>query len=453
MSDIVITCPQCGHTFPLSDALAAQLHARFDADHRARLEAAVREAETRAQAQLGARLNTMQNLVDEHSAKAREAEAREVALRQKALDLEQAQAQAVEKARLETEERLRRVAEERTRILVAQAEKHAREAVALEKLQLETRLAEESAKLEQAQRAELELRRQAEVLAIRARELDLELARRLDAKKTEWEAGLRQTLGAEQDLKLREKEKQIEDMKRVIDDLKRKSEQGSQELQGEVLELDVESALAQRHPMDEVVPIKKGARGADVIQTVRNDAMQPCGSIVWEAKNAKNWSNGWLEKLRDDQREAGAVLAVLVSTALPEGVRGFGCVDGVWVADRASYLALAAALRQQLIEVTRAQAVATGVGLKMETLYKYLTGPEFRHRMENIARTFTALQEQLDRERRALNKQWAEREKLIERAMSSTSSMHGALAGIIGTSLQAIPALELEDTPLLEGEE
>jgi hypothetical protein len=452
MSEITITCPSCGQVFPLSDALMTQLHAHFDREHEERLRAAVREAEARAAAQLAPQLATLQKLLEEQSEKARAAEAREIELRQRALALEQEQAQAIGKARVELEERLRKESEERLRALVAETEKRVRAADALEREQLQARLDEQAARLAQAQQAELELRKKAEDLEARSRELDLELARRLDAKKSEWEASLRQLLAAEQDLKLKEKEKQIEDMKRVIDDLKRKSEQGSQERQGEVLELDIETALAQHFPLDQIAPVKKGARGADVIHTVRNDALEVCGRIVWEAKNARNWSNGWLAKLKDDRQEAGAALAVLVTTALPEGVRGFGCVEGVWVSDRASYLALAAALRAQLIEVARAQAVASGVSTKMELLYQYLTGPEFRSRIETIVATFNALREQLERERRAMLKQWAEREKLIERVVTSTTTMHGALAGIVGGALPAIPALEFDEAKSPEEE-
>lgn len=444
MSELVITCPQCGHEFPLTDALAAQLHARFDADHRARLEAAVKEAEARAQTQLATQLATLQKLLDEQSIKAREAEARELALRQKALELEQAQTQAVERARLETEERLRRDAEEKIQALVAQAEKQARDAAALERQQLEARLAEERAKLEQAQKAELELRRQAEALQARERELDLELARRLDAKKSEWEAVLRQTFAAEQDLKLKEKEKQIDDMKRIIDELKHKSVQGSQELQGEVLELDIQAALERQFPHDEIQPVPKGVAGADLIQTVRNGQGQSCGRIVWETKNTKNWSAAWLAKLKDDTRAVGGNLAVLVSTALPEGMYEFGLVEGVWVASRRAWPALAVALREQLVQIAFAHAASEGKQEKMDMLYRYLAGDAFRHKVTGIVEAFTALQEQLARERRAMEKIWKDREKQIERVITNTVGMYGEMSGILGGSLPEIPALTLE---------
>jgi hypothetical protein len=331
MTETIITCPHCGGEFPLTEALTARLHAEFDAEYQTRLKAAVTEAEQRARADLGVRLTTLQKELDAQAEQVRKAGALEIELRQKALNLEQGQAQAIEKARLELEEKLRREAEEKTRTLIALTEKKAREDAALEKRILETRLAEERQKLEAAQQAELDLRKKADELEARARELDLELARKLDAKKTEWEAGVRQTLGVEQELKLKEKEKQIEDMKKVIDDLKRKSEQGSQELQGEVLEIDIHAVLEHRFPQDLIRPVPKGMTGADLIQEVRDAALNACGSLIWEVKNTKHWQPAWIDKLKADQRTAGAALAVLVSVALPEGMRGFAQIDGVWV--------------------------------------------------------------------------------------------------------------------------
>lgn len=350
----------------------------------------------------------------------------------------------------EIETHLKSEFEARLARAVTQAEARVREEAAPEMKLLKDQLAEARRKAAEAQQAELELRKKAQALEDRSRELDLEVARKLDAEKNRLEQGIRKAVSEEQSLKLKEKDKQIEELRALVEEMKRKSEQGSQERQGEVLELDIESVLAARFPADEIKAVKKGARGADLIQIVRNEALQSCGSIVWEAKNAKNWQPAWIAKLKDDQREAGAGLAVLVSTALPDGIRGFGCLDGVWVADLASYPALAVALRQQLIEITRARAISTGVSAKMEALYNYLSGHEFRHRVEAIVEAFTNMQAQLQRERRAMEKQWAEREKQIERVIASTTGMYGALAGIIGRSLPAIPALELEDTKLLE---
>jgi hypothetical protein len=242
-------------------------------------------------------------------------------------------------------------------------------------------------------------------------------------------------------------------MKRVIEDLKRKSEQGSQEMQGEVLEIDIQAALERQFPHDLIRPVPKGMTGADLLQDVRDSALAPCGQIIWEVKNTKHWQAAWLDKLKADQREAGAALAILVTATLPEGMRGFAQMHGVWVTDLLHYPMLAVALRDQLQQVAFARVAGQGKNEKMELLYQYLAGDEFRHRVEAIVEAFTALRGQLDKERRAMNKHWAEREKQLERVITSTTGMYGALQGIIGQGLAAIPALELDDTPLLEGED
>jgi hypothetical protein len=450
MTDTLVTCPHCGNQFPLSEALTAQLHAGLEAEHEARLKAAVAEARTHAERAVSAQIETLNQLLEGASQKAREAEAREFESLKNAQELKRAQAQVVERARLEVEERLRHESEATLKARVAEAEHRAKTDAVLERERLEARLAEEQGKRQIAEKAELTLRQQAEALEARAQELDLEVARQLGAKKAEWEQVVRHTLGQEQDLKLKEKEKQIDDMKQVIDDLKRKSEQGSQEMQGEVLEIDIQEALERQFPQDAIRPVPKGMSGADLIHEVRDGAFNPCGALVWEVKNTKHWQAAWLDKLKADQRAAGAALAVLVSVALPDGVRGFARMDGVWVCDLTHYPALAVALRDQLQQVAFARAASQGKNEKMEMLYAYLAGDEFRHRVETIVEAFTAMRGQLDRERRAMMKHWAEREKQIERVIGSTTGMYGALAGIIGSQLPEIPALALDDVELLK---
>jgi len=453
MSETHITCPHCGGVIPLSEALEAQLQARYDKENQARTAAAVAEVRRKAEAERDALAATLQRQLDEQGLKASATETQLIDLRRKALLLEESQSRAVESARLETEERLRKEAATILRAQIERTEQSVRAAAAIEKQQLETCLAEERGKLAQAQKSEIELRQKTADLETRAREIDLELVRRLDAKKSEWEQGLRQSLSAEQDIKLKEKEKQIDDMKRVIDDLKRKSEQGSQEMQGEVLEIDIQAALERQFPHDQIRPVPKGMSGADLIQEVRDVSLSPCGSLIWEVKNTKHWQPTWLDKLKADQRQAGAAVAILVTMALPEGVRGFAQMNGVWVADIVHYPMLAVALRDQLQQVAFARAAGQGKNEKMEMLYQYLAGNEFRHRVEAIVEAFTSLREQLDRERRAMTKHWAEREKQIERVIMSTTGMYGSLQGIIGKGLHVIPALELDGAGLLEGGE
>ena len=330
--------------------------------------------------------------------------------------------------------------------LVREAEKRAREASSLERRVLERELADERKRREFAQQAELELRKEKGALENRARELDLEVARRVDIERERLQEELRRGFHVQHDLKLKEKEKLIDDLRRALEEAKRKSEQGSQERQGEVLEIDIQAELERRFPQDRVSPVPKGVRGADLLQEVRDAVAGTCGMIVWETKNTKRWQASWLDKLKDDQRAVGANLAVLVSTALPEGVAEFGRIGGVWVAGLRAWPALAVALREQLIQVAFAHAAADGKHEKMELLYQYLAGDQFRSRVQAIVEAFTGLQSQLNRERVAMERIWKEREKQIERALRGTAGMYGEVRGILGSSLPQVPALELEPT-------
>jgi hypothetical protein len=248
-------------------------------------------------------------------------------------------------------------------------------------------------------------------------------------------------------LKQRELEKQRDDAKQVAEDLRRRMAQGSQQTQGEVLELILERELGNRFGSDRIEPISKGVFGADVIQHVLSPDGRLCGSITWETKNAQNWNPRWLEKLRTDMIANKSEFAVLVSTVLPAGVNHFGLVDGLWVCDLTVWPILASTLRQQLMALTFARLSAQGRDTKMEILYRYLTGPEFRERVNAILRTFVGMQEQLEKEKRAMIKQWGAREKQIETVIDGLSGMYGDLQGIIGSaSLPEISSLKLEDS-------
>lgn len=454
MTDTQIRCPKCGYAIPVSEALSAQIRNELETtlrtDHERRLNQAVAAAERRARATLDIELADLKAQIAERAKQAQEAAERELALRSKARQLEEQQKTQAEGIRAEVEERLRQESAERAAAAAAAAEAKAREQSELELKALRDDLIAQREKTRLAQEAELTLRKEKTALEERARDLDLEVARKVDAAKGAIETAIRKTAAEEQDLKLKEKEKQISDLRAALEDAKRRSELGSQELQGEVLELDIQAALERQFSADRIEPVLKGVRGADIQQRVRNDRQEDCGLILWETKNAKNWSPAWLDKLKQDQRAAGADAAVLVSVALPEGIEGFGRIDGIWVAGRKAWPALAVALREQLIQVAYARAATLGKGEKMELLYEYLSGNEFRQRVEAIVEAFEAMQAQLNRERRAMEKQWAEREKQIQRVIGSTSAMYGALQGIVGAGLAPIPALELDDHPLLE---
>jgi hypothetical protein len=220
-------------------------------------------------------------------------------------------------------------------------------------------------------------------------------------------------------LKVREKEEQIASMQRQIEDLKRKAEQGSQQLQGEVQELALEGLLRQKFPRDAFDPVPKGEFGSDLIQHVVGPTGQICGSILWEAKRTKNWSDG-LGKLREDQRAAKADVALIVSQALPKALQTFDLIDGVWVTEPRCAVAVAIALRESLISLSAAQLAGEGQQTKMELVYQYLTGPRFRQRIEAVVEHFTDMQADLDRERKTMMRLWAKREKQIRGVVEST---------------------------------
>jgi hypothetical protein len=244
-----------------------------------------------------------------------------------------------------------------------------------------------------------------------------------------------------------EKEQTIAAMQKKIEELKRRAEQGSQQLQGEVLEVYLESVLASRFPHDRVEPVPKGEHGGDILQRVVTPAGSACGTILWECKRAKNWSDLWLPKLREDQRTARAEIAVVASSVLPKGVETFDQLDGVWVVHPRAVLPVALSLRQMLIEVNCARQASEGQQTKMALTYQYLTGPKFRLRMQAIVEAFTTMSDDLLREKKAALKQWAKRETQISRAVEAAAGMFGELQGIAGQSLKEIDGLEV---PLLE---
>jgi hypothetical protein len=453
MSETSIRCPNCGTEIPVSEALSAQIRRDLEntlrLQHEAQLRCAVEQARSSAQQALTLELADLKVRLAEKDKKAETALADQLELRKRARELEEQNRQLAEKVRDEVEQALRKEADERIKAAAAQAEARARASSDQEMKFLKEQLGEQSRKAEEAQHAELVLRKEKADLEERSRELDLEVLRRVDAEKRRLEEAIRKAASEEQALKLKEKEKQIDDLRQALEDAKRRSELGSQELQGEVLELDIQAALDRLFPQDRIEPVLKGVRGADIVQRVRNERLDDCGAIVWETKNAKNWSAAWIDKLKQDQRAAGAAVAVIVSVALPENVPEFGRIDGVWVASRRSYPALAVALREQLIQVAYARAASAGKHEKMELLYEYLSGNEFRQRVEAIVEAFAAMQDQLTRERRAMERQWAEREKQIQRVVASTTRMYGALQGIVGSGMPAIPALELDSMGLL----
>ncbi|MDP1710260.1 MAG: DUF2130 domain-containing protein, partial [bacterium] len=247
----------------------------------------------------------------------------------------------------------------------------------------------------------------------------------------------------EHKLKDLEKDKKMHDILEANEELRKKLEQGSQQTQGETLELELESKLRSEFPADKILEVKKGQRGADVSQEVIDKLGRSCGTILWESKNAE-WSNGWISKLKEDQRQAKADLAVLVSVKLPEGVESFSYKEGVWIVSWKHFIPLSWSLRYNLVSLHNERQSSEGKDEKMKILYQYLTGTEFKNRVEGIVDAFTNLQEELEKEKRYFNVKWARQEKEIRKVVDHTHGMYGDLQAVIGKSLPEIKSLELE---------
>jgi hypothetical protein len=308
---------------------------------------------------------------------------------------------------------------------------------------LQQHLTDNNAKLAAAQQAQLDVMRKSRELDDARRELDLSV----EAKVQESLVGVREKarLDAEEGLKTRlsEKEHQIAGMQRKIEDLLRKAEQGSQQTQGEALELELELSLRSRFPRDLIEPVPKGECGGDVLHRVLGHAGQICGTIIWESKRTKTWNDNWLAKLRDDQRTIKAEIALIVTSALPKGIDTFDIIENVWVADPRFAIPLAIALRPSLIDVAGSRLAQEGQQTKMELVYRYLTGQHFRHRIDAILEKFNDMRDDLDRERKVMTKLWAKREEQLNGVLDSTAGLYGDLQGIAGRAMPEIEGLDV----------
>jgi len=400
MADQVIICPHCDREIPLTEAISHQIREQLRKEFDAEVKKKDQELAQKEQA-----LSEKEKVMEEDFAKKIK----------------------IEKAKLEEE-----------------AKRKAEQTIGIELNDLKAQVTEKDQKLLEAQNAELELRKQRRELEERQRILELEMARRLDEEREKIKEETLSIFTEDHRLKDLEKDKKINDMLKQIEDLKRKAEQGSQQTQGEVLELELEEMLKTNFPLDNLEPVGKGKRGADILQRVHNHSGQYCGTIIWESKRTKGWSDGWIDKLKEDQREAKAEIAVLVTTALPKEVNHFTQINGIWVTNFPLAICLAGPLRITLIQVANAKLSEVGKYEKMEVLYGYLSGPEFHQKVEAIIEAFSSMKKDLDHEKRTAIKNWSKREKQIERVVYNISGMFGSMQGIMGASLPEIKSLELK---------
>jgi hypothetical protein len=245
------------------------------------------------------------------------------------------------------------------------------------------------------------------------------------------------------EMKMRELMKQLEDQKKLTSEMRRKQEQGSMQMQGEILELAIEEWLTTEFPLDTIEEIKKGARGGDCIQVVNTRDVLNCGRIYYESKRTKEFQANWIEKFKNDMREKGVDIGVIVTEAMPVGMDRMGQMNGIWICKFEDFKSLAAILRESLIRVSLALVSQENKGDKMTMLYDFLTGSEFRMRIEAIVEGFTQMKAGLETEKRAMQRIWKEREKQIEKVVINTIEMYGSVKGIAGSAIQSVAALEL----------
>jgi hypothetical protein len=328
-----------------------------------------------------------------------------------------------------------------------QAGKDAEKKSAQELAALREELDTQTKDLERARQTELALRRRERELERKQQDLELTVARKVDDERNRVVKETEVRLAEQQRLKDAEKERQLGDLRRQIEDLKRKADQGSQQLQGEAGEDELESILRATFPCDDIAPVPQGIRGADLHQIVVDARASRCGAILWECKNAKNWSDGWIAKLKDDQRTLRADVAILVTASLPKGCTHFSVVEGVVVTTFACAAPVASLVRAQLLQLTQTRSAVVSKDQKLELLYRYLSGIEFRQRVEAIVEAFERMRDDLDQERRAAERQWAKRVKQIESVTFNIAGMYGDLQGLVPT-LPSIKRLELPEPDL-----
>jgi len=416
-----IECPTCGSSIDVQDVLAHQVEEKLKREFKEKLEKEnealqkkeealerskqefaekQRQAESLFQQQLQAKLQEMtQTLEAELKQKIAKEEAGRLELLEKELQEQSEKVRELNRTKAEFE-KLKREKDELQEAVEAQAEQRLSAALEEERAKNKARLAEEAGKIKLQEEAKVEL-------------------------------------------KLKELEKQLADQKRLTEEMKRKQEQGSMQLQGEVLELAIEEWLQTKFPLDSIVEIKKGARGADCLQVVNTYTAQNCGKIYYESKRTKEFQANWVEKFKGDMREKGADIGLLVTEAMPAGMERMGILDGVWICTYEEFKGLSLVLRESVIKLNEAVSSQENKGDKMHLLYDFLTSTTFKMQVEAIVEGFSGMKNSLETEKRSMQRIWKEREKQIDKVIENTIDMYGSIRGIAGNSVQRIDALEL----------
>jgi hypothetical protein len=400
-----IKCPNCKNEFPIGNALAEEIENEIKTKYRAFLNEA-----------------------------------------QKKMDAEKAQvAKKEEELKLQAENQ-ERIISDKLRLARIQLEEEATKKASIEianQMQmLNKELEDKSLKLKESQQKELELMQKEKGIREREENLKLDLEKQMLERQKEIEERTRKMEGERFDLKIKELEKKLADQVEMAEVMRRKMEQGSMQLQGEVLEVALEELLRATFPFDTIEEVAKGVKGADCVQLVQNNIGQLCGKIIYESKRTKAFTNEWIEKLKRDMRAQQADVAVIVTEVLPRDMDAFGFKEGVWICRFTDVKPLAFILRDQLIKIYGAVATQENKGDKMQLLYNYLTGVEFRQNIEAVMEGFLSLKDGITREKMQMEKIWKEREKQLDKVLLNTTQFYGSIKGIAGSAVGDLKMLE-----------
>ena len=419
----IIKCPNCAHEFPLEDALNDELKISIEKEKQ-----------------------ELRQKMTDHLKKKEE----ELARKEKDWQTQ------LQKKDSEFEEQIKREKEK----LQQQLEQNLRKSIASDfenKLRLlEQNNKDNEEKLKEARQQQLEFLKKEQELKNREAELELSVQKKLQTEREklsdeirkleEQKAAAKET---EMQLRMKELEKQLEVQKNLAEEMRRKAEQGSMQLQGEVQELALEEMLRTSFPFDMVSEVGKGVKGADCIQTVRNQFGQECGKIIYESKRTTAFANDWIEKLKADMRSLGADVAVIVTRTMPKDMDGFGFKDGVWICKFEELKGISSILRDGVMKIYAASKSNENKGDKMHLLYNYLTSNEFAEQWKAMREGFMSMRLSIQKERDAMEKLWKAREKQLEKVLLNAAHIRGSIEGISGTEVN-LNLLEEDDTNLLE---
>ncbi|MES2893328.1 MAG: DUF2130 domain-containing protein [Bacteroidota bacterium] len=419
-----IKCPDCGNVFDVENVLSADIEIKYQQQYQEKLQQSLGKIEI-----------DKKRLLEER-------------------------VQFEEKKKRENEIFAQKLQQERIKI-EAETQEQLRKSISGD-YENKLRLLEESnrdreEKLKEARRKELEFLQKERLLLNKEAELELTLQKKLQEERTVISEQVRSQELEKNALKenafqlrLKELQLQLDEQKKLAEEMRRRAEQGSMQRQGEVQELLLEDILREAFPFDLVEEVGKGVEGADCMQIVRNNIGKECGKIIYESKRTKTWNNAWVEKLKADKRNKGADVAILVTQVFPKDMERFGERDGIWLCNFTELNSVAHLIRNSIIQVYDIQCKEENKGDKMQLLYNYLTGNEFRGQVEAIVEGFMAMKMAITRERVQMEKIWKEREKQLEKVLMSTSGMYGSVKGIAGASVGNIPLLDGGDEDLVE---